>query len=287
MGAAGKHLVGVPGALTLHGARNVSVDRCNFTHLGLSAIVADGQGLTVTGSNFNDLSGSAITLGNVSDPVATPPMQDCDYTISGNTIAFTGQEYRGSAGVFAGYVATTQIVRNAISDTSNGAVCIGWGWGANNTMRSNNVSFNHITRSNTVLYDCGSIYTLSAQPGSEISYNYLENQVLLFGSLYHDARSSGFHTHHNVVVGGPMWLYLQWGSLGAVNHITIDNNYHNQSVAGGCATPKEAPTCQATGFCPQHYPPSTCGGLLIQNNVLVNGTAWPQAALDIEGGAGP
>ena len=40
------------------------------------------------------------------------------------------------------------------------------------------------------------------------------HQVLLYGSLYHDARSGFFHTHHNVVVGGPMWLYLQWGAMG-------------------------------------------------------------------------
>jgi hypothetical protein len=39
-------------------------------------------------------------------------------------------------------------------------------------------------------------------------------QVLLYGSLYHDAGSGDFHTHHNVVVGGPMWLYLQWGTMG-------------------------------------------------------------------------
>jgi hypothetical protein len=55
----------------------------------------------------------------------------------------------------------------------------------------------------------GSADTLSAQPNSEVAFNYIENQVLLYGSLYHDARSAGFHTHHNVVIGGPMWLYLQ------------------------------------------------------------------------------
>jgi hypothetical protein len=49
----------------------------------------------------------------------------------------------------------------------------------------------------------------SQASGLQIAYNYIENQVLLYGSLYHDARSSGFHTHHNVIVGGPMWLYLQ------------------------------------------------------------------------------
>lgn len=80
---------------------------------------------------------------------------------------------------------------------------------------------------------------------------------------------------------------LQWGSLGAVNHITIDNNYHNQTVDGGCANPQYADTCQSTGFCPAHYPPSTCGGVDILNNVQVNGSAWPPAALAIEATAGP
>ena len=37
------------------------------------------------------------------------------------------------------------------------------------------------TGSNTELYDCGSIYTLSSQPGSEVSHNYIVNQVLLYG----------------------------------------------------------------------------------------------------------
>ena len=62
------------------------------------------------------------------------------------------------------------------------------------------------TKLSVLLRSCGSIYTLSNQPDSEVAYNYISNQVLLFGSLYHDARSGGFHTHHNVVVGGPMWL---------------------------------------------------------------------------------
>ena len=65
-------------------------------------------------------------------------------------------------------------------------------------MHNNRIVGNKITRSNTELYDCGSIYTLSAQPNSEVAYNYIVNQVLLFGSLYHDARSAFFHTHHNV-----------------------------------------------------------------------------------------
>jgi hypothetical protein len=86
-------------------------------------------------------------------------------------------------------------------------------------MRNNKVNRNKITRSNTYLYDCGSIYTLSAQPYSEVAYNYIVcdraslsqlfatlqvshsaflqvNQVLLYGSLYHDAKSGTCITMH-------------------------------------------------------------------------------------------
>ena len=158
----------------------------------------------------------------------------------------------------AGYVADTAIVHNDLANTSNGAVCLGWGWGAANTMKNNTVSYNKIVRSNTELKDCGSIYTLSQQPGSSVAYNYIEDQVLLFGSLYHDARSAGFHTHHNVVTGGPMWLYLQHDQLGPVWNLTIEDNYHDVNISGGCAL--DPSSCQSTGECPKLYDPKSAAG---------------------------
>eukprot|EP00041_Stephanoeca_diplocostata_P034044 m.1142210 g.1142210 ORF g.1142210 m.1142210 type:complete len:673 (-) comp24453_c0_seq16:4226-6244(-) len=280
-------LHGVPGALSMHGTKNARVYNCTFQHLGLSGFLADAgaQNITVDASTFHDISGSAVLLGNVSDPIQSAEQQDGPFTIISNTIENIAVEYHGCAGICAGYVANTDIVHNQLTNTSNGAICLGWGWGANNTMHNNRVNYNHIVRSNTELYDCGSIYTLSSQPNSEVAYNYIENQVLRFGSLYHDARSAHFHTHHNVVVGGPMWLYLQWGPLGPVDNILVENNYHNQTVAGGCATPQHADTCQATGFCPTKYSP--CGNVTIQNNTVVDGDTWPAEAVAIEHQAGP
>ena len=31
-----------------------------------------------------------------------------------------------------------------------------------------------------------------------------------------------------------MWLYLQWGPLGPVHDTIVEDNYHNQTIAGGC-----------------------------------------------------
>eukprot|EP01047_Picozoa_sp_COSAG01_P015778 COSAG01_NODE_795_length_13541_cov_5.530725_5_plen_677_part_00 len=204
----GISLRGVPGALALHGAQHILVSNCSFIHLGLTGVLVDehSQNITIIDSTFRDTSGSAIALGNVSHPIQTAAEQDGQYLVARNHIRNTGAEYSGCAGIVAGYVAQASITQNDIADVSNGAVCLGWGWGANNSMHSNKVTHNRIEHSNTYLYDCGSIYTLSAQPNSEVAYNFIIDQVLLFGSLYHDARSAYFHTHHNVVVGGPMWL---------------------------------------------------------------------------------
>eukprot|EP00039_Didymoeca_costata_P005849 m.85191 g.85191 ORF g.85191 m.85191 type:complete len:600 (-) comp13000_c0_seq2:48-1847(-) len=272
-GSLNSALHGVPGVLSFHGSHNISIDNCTFTHIGLTAVLADygSQGVRVTNSIFSDLSGSSVTLGNVTVPIMTPDNQDGGHTVMNNHIRDTGAEYRGCAGIMAGYVANTEIMHNDIANTSNGAICIGWGWGAKNSMQQNKVNYNRIIRSNTELKDCGSIYTLSAQPNSEVAYNYISNQVLLYGSLYHDAHSAYFHTHDNVVEGGPMWLYLQWGPLGPVSNITVDNNYHDQIVAGGCATPQHS---------------ATCPDLIVTNNTVVSGGNWPPAAQKIMSGAG-
>jgi hypothetical protein len=39
------------------------------------------------------------------------------------------------------------------------------------------VTIGYNPRSNTYLFDCGSIYTLSAQTNSEVAHNYIVNQV--------------------------------------------------------------------------------------------------------------
>eukprot|EP01052_Picozoa_sp_SAG31_P026161 SAG31_NODE_2351_length_5889_cov_1.999482_2_plen_705_part_00 len=268
-------LSAVPGTLHIHGAHAVSIRNCTFTNLGRSAIVTDGgsQNITLEDNLIMDVSGGAISLGNTSQPMLSPIKIDSSIVVARNRIRLTGQEFLGAAGIFSGYVAHTQIRNNDIANTSNGAVTLGWGWGVSNTMQNNSVTSNKIVRSNTQLSDCGSIYTLSAQPHSEIAYNYIVNQVLLFGSLYHDAHSAHFHTHHNVVSGGPMWLYLQGPPCcgqSNVSNITVDNNWHNQKVAGGCNS----------------GPGIRCKDVWVANNTLVSGDSWPAAALAVANAAG-
>ena len=49
------------------------------------------------GSTFHDLSCSAVSLGNVSEAIQTPAMQDGGFVVSQNHIRATGNEYHGWA----------------------------------------------------------------------------------------------------------------------------------------------------------------------------------------------
>ena len=100
-------------------------------------------------------------------------------------------------------------------------IAMGWGWGnpTESYARGNAITYNRVDRANQRLADGGSVYTLSAQPGSTIAYNYVSNQRLRDSPLYHDGGSAGFHDHHDVYdhlgctrpAGEPDWWYsCQW-----------------------------------------------------------------------------
>jgi hypothetical protein len=64
----------------------------------------------------------------------------------------------------------------------------------------------------------------------------------------------------------------QWGTMGPVHDIIVEDNWHDQSVAGGCATPQHQATCPTN--------------LTLTNNVLVSNAAWPAGAKAVEAMAG-
>ena len=72
-----------------------------------------------------------------------------------------------------------------------------------------------------------------------------------------------------------MWLYLQWGPLGPVHDLVVENNWHNQSIAGGCG---DRGASGHFSTCPQN--------LTLRNNILINGSNWPRNALAIAAKAG-
>jgi hypothetical protein len=125
--------VAVPAAIHVHsGSRAVSFAGCKFTRMGASAVMFSGgtQDCEITNSTFNDLSGSAVMLGQVDDwAQADETKQNAGFILADNRIANTSLEYRGSPGITAAYVRDSVIERNEISHLSYSGVSLGWGWG--------------------------------------------------------------------------------------------------------------------------------------------------------------
>ncbi|MDQ0935309.1 RICIN domain-containing protein [Streptomyces turgidiscabies] len=195
-----------------------------FTQMGASALdlhhgVHDSS---VTGNLIHDIAGNGITVGKFSDPAVeyhsvynpptTPSGEDArevvkNVTVKNNLINRIGEDYLGTAGINAGFVNSTTIDHNDISDTPWAGVSLGWGWqSAANAEGDNSVSFNRIGNVMNRLCDYAGIYHLSNDPGTVINGNYIHDVIRMpaaCGSavhgLYTDEGSNNMTLSNNVL----------------------------------------------------------------------------------------
>jgi hypothetical protein len=142
---------------------------------------------TVTGNLICDIAGNGIMVGKFSDPtvemhtVYNPPPSPAgedarevvkNVTVKNNLITRIGEDYLGTAGINAGFVNSTTIDHNDISDTPWAGISLGWGWqSAANAEGNNSVSYNRIGNVMNRLCDSAAIYHLSNDPGTVINGN--------------------------------------------------------------------------------------------------------------------
>lgn len=166
-----------------------------FTRMGSTGLDLDHavHDSSVVGNLVRDTAGNGIMIGKFSDPsveyhtVYNPPVSPPGESIlevvkrvdvSNNLIQRTGQDYYGTAGINAGFVNSTTITHNDISDVSWAGVSLGWGWqSAANALGNNQVSYNHIHDVMNVLCDAAGIYHLSNDPGTTMTGNYIHDVV--------------------------------------------------------------------------------------------------------------
>jgi hypothetical protein len=176
-----------PAALIVKNASNASVRNCVFTHLaatGIDLISGSKDGL-VEGCVFRDIGGTAIQLGFFGDrsTEAHLPYNPSDkreichhIRIENNLITDCTNEDWGCVGISVGYAHDITIEYNEISHINYSGICVGWGWTKTiSCMKNNRVHANHIHHFARQMYDVGGIYTLSAQPATEISRNRIEH----------------------------------------------------------------------------------------------------------------
>lgn len=180
--------VGRPAAaIEVSYAHHTGFEDCRFEHHASTGL--DYKRGTyrneIKGNLFRDIGGSGVLIGVFSDEATEAHLpynpkderEICrDESITNNLITDVTNEDWGCVGIGAGYVRGIYIAHNEISDVSYSGISMGWGWTRTiNAMRNNTITANKIHHYGKYLYDVAGVYTLSAQPGSVISNNYIDS----------------------------------------------------------------------------------------------------------------
>ncbi|WP_033262085.1 RICIN domain-containing protein [Amycolatopsis vancoresmycina] len=294
-----------PAAVQVSAAAGISFTDNTFTHLGQVALGigndanahASGIGLgassiTVDHNSFTEVSGGGVIVGGVRTDAHHPSnaaMTNKDVTISNNTVTRVALDYREMAGILSTYATHTVITHNEVSNLTYDGIDVGWGWGANDaggsqdyrnrglydyqpvyttptTLRDTVVSYNRVHGTKKLMHDGGSIYNLSANPGSSIDHNYIYDNNRTVG-LYLDEGSRYVTLSANVIQDSGVWAFTNANGSNNTNDSTFGGNWYN----GGA-------TQVATGS-PHNN--------VLTGNVQVSGTNWPSGAQAVIAAAGP
>ncbi|MDD1059963.1 ricin-type beta-trefoil lectin domain protein [Streptomyces cocklensis] len=294
----------VPAAVQVSAARGITFTGDTFAHLGQVGLGigndanahASGVGLgassvTVSGSTFTDDSGAGIVVGGVQPDAHHPSnaaMTNQDITIQGNRITGVAKDYKDMAGILSTYVTHAVISHNEVSNLAYDGIDVGWGWGANDpggsqdyrnrglynyqpvyttptTLKNTVVSYNAVHGTKKVFHDGGSIYNLSANPGTSIDHNYIYDNQHTVG-LYLDEGSRYVTLKNNVIQDSGVWAFTNAGGTNNTNDSTFDTNWYNSGA-----------TQVATGS-PHNN--------VLTGNVQVSGTNWPSGAQQVIAQAG-
>ncbi|MFF2078226.1 RICIN domain-containing protein [Kitasatospora sp. NPDC058162] len=213
-----------PAAVQAADTDRISITGNVFTELGSTALdLSHGvHSSSAIGNYISDVSGNGIMVGKFSDPTveyhtvynppASPASEDArevvkNVTVKDNLITRTGRDYLGTAGINAGFVNSTTIDHNDISDSPWAGISLGWGWqSAANAEGNNSVSFNRIGNVMNRLCDSAGIYHLSNDPNTVVNGNYIHDLVrnpAACGSplagLYTDEGSDNMTLSNNVL----------------------------------------------------------------------------------------
>ncbi len=221
-----------PAGVTVKGAHNIRFKKCMFTHMGATGLdfISGTHHNLVEGCLFKDIGGTGIQIGFFGGPgfeshIPYNPSDKrelCQFEeISNNLITDCTNEDWGCNGISVGYANNINIEHNEVSHVNYSGICIGWGWTKDsNCMHNNRVHANHIHHFAKQMYDVGGIYTLSAQPGTEISNNSIHD--LEKAPYAHDPE------HYQ-------YIYLDEGSsyISVVNNWTEKDRFNSNSPGPG------------------------------------------------------
>jgi hypothetical protein len=241
-----------PAAVDFSAAHNVSFTGDLFTHLGAAGLGLQfgSQNNSVKGDEFTDISGSAVLLGNTTDP--QPIGGDTREISTGNTITDdyvhnVGVEYWGAPGIWVGYTQHTQITHNQLNDLPYSGISLGWGgWHTNSQTPDANANINsdNLIADNLIfhhmqsLQDGGAIYTNGPQGTS------LAHGLTISGNVaYDDHTNNEYYTDEGgayVTISGNVAYHNDGnfnGGCSATGHMSVTGNYYVSGLDGFVCSP--------------------------------------------------
>ncbi|WP_205710847.1 right-handed parallel beta-helix repeat-containing protein [Isoptericola sp. BMS4] len=293
-----------PAAVQVSAASRVSLVENRFVNLGstglgignddnahLSGVGLGAGDITVAGNIFNEISGHGIAVGGVRADAHHPSdvaMTNRDIVIENNTINRVAVDYKDNSGILGTYVTNLDIVHNEVANVAYDGIDTGFGWGANDpggsdeylrrgyynwhpvyetptTLRDNTVSGNLVRNTKARFADGGTLYNLSASPGTVVSENYVTRASGV--GLYLDEGTRYTTYERNVLDGSNPWVFTNAYSAGnGTNDNLLRGNWMN---SGGA----QMPNAEARNN-------------RLEDNVRVDGTDWPAEAQDVICAAG-
>ncbi|SMQ62127.1 right-handed parallel beta-helix repeat-containing protein [Agreia sp. VKM Ac-1783] len=292
-----------PAAVQVSAASNVRFEGNFFTNLGSSALgvgndenaTISGVGLGVSnidviGNRFAEVGGHGVFVGgNRADAhhPSDPRMLNHDVTVEDNTVSRAAVEYKDNSGILSTYVTNAHIQNNEVANVAYDGIDTGYGWGMNDaggsgeytkrgyynwntryetptTLKDNVVAGNLVHNTKSQFADGGSIYNLSASPGSVTEKNYLYNVSGV--GLYLDEGTRSTTYRQNVLQGTNPWLFTNAYNATNTSDNQITQNWYN---SGGAQIPN-----------------AEANRNVIVDNEQVSGTNWPTAAHEVICAAG-
>ncbi len=227
------------GAVQAQYSNNVVIKNCTFNNIGGNAInfTEGGDGISIDGNVFKNISGSAIEIGGDYYKAKSDNMYHKNVSVSDNYMKNIADEYYGGIAVLARYADGLTIKNNTIKNTSYSGISAGWGWVADEMCeyaRNYTIADNRLENCMSVLKDGGYIYTTGKMNGENfICGNYIKGSKytwdyrrgLSIVGIYHDGSSSDWNDYQNVIEMFSKAYVLQEEKNHETSNISVSDTY--------------------------------------------------------------